>query len=150
MNETPGSTSVARTDTLFDALGGRETLARVHHALYNKLYGHPWLKQFFRDRTQEHQENQQTDFMMRALGGPSVYGGRLPKAAHEHIYITEEVFRLRHELLEQSLKECGVPDDLAKRWLHIDFCFMAAIVKDRPDECRKRFTTDEIIAVDKP
>ena len=151
MTQAPnGPSPVARSDTLFDALGGRPTLERVHHALYNKLYAHPWLQHFFKNVRQEHQENQQTDFMTRALGGPAVFSGRLPRAAHEHLYITEEVFRIRHGMLEDSLKECAVPEELAKRWLYIDYCFMNAIIKESPDECRKRYTMDEIIVVAKP
>ena len=143
-------TPVERQDTLFDALGGRPTLERVHRALYDRLYAHPWLGQFFGHVRRQHQENQQTDFMTRALGGPAIYSGRLPRAAHEHLFITEEIFRIRHGMLEEALAECKVPEDLAKRWLYVDFCFMGALVKESVDECKKRFTMDEIIVAKKP
>ena len=146
----PPQISVEPDDTLYDRLGGRETLERVHKALYDKLYAHPWLKHFFQGKDQKHQENQQTEFMMRSMGGPKVFGGRLPRAAHEHLFITEEVFDLRHKILCETLDECGIPVELARRWAYIDWCFKEAVVKAGVDECRKRFTTDEIIVVEKP
>ena len=39
-----------------------------------------------------------------------------------HMYITEEIFNLRSQILRDS-KEAGVPDELAERWLAIDNAF---------------------------
>jgi len=40
------------TDSLFDALGGYETLQRVHKIFYDKVYTHPWLGAFFKGHDQ--------------------------------------------------------------------------------------------------
>ena len=34
-------------DNFFEEIGGYACLERVHNLLYEKLYGHPWLKGFF-------------------------------------------------------------------------------------------------------
>ena len=136
--------------TLLDALGGRPILERVHKLFYDKLYEHPWLKQFFHDIEQELVENQQTDFMVSNMGGGKIYHGRFPKPAHSHMYITEELFDLRNRILADSIRECGVSDELAERWLKIDRAFKHSLVKQNPGECKGRFVTDDLKIYDKP
>jgi len=137
-------------ESLFSQLGGRPVLERVHKLFYDKLYEHPWLKHFFRDVDQKLIEDQQTDFMTSNMGGGKIYSGGFPKPAHKHMYITEELFDLRHRVLEECIREAGVADDLAQRWLKIDRAFKQSIVKTDSSECEKRFTTDELLIVPKP
>lgn len=136
--------------SVYELLGGRETLEKVHKTFYDKLYEDPWMKQFFSEIDQTHIENQQTDFMSMALGGPKVYMGALPIAAHKRIFIPEELFELRHNYLKESLKENHVPDHLAEKWLGIDRAFKKALVKSSVSECEKRFFTDEIVIHQNP
>lgn len=141
---------MSNENTLFEAVGGRPCIARVHGIFYDKIYAHPWLSGFFVDRDQGLQERQQTDFMTRAMGGGPVYHGKAPAAAHSHMYITEEIFELRASLLRESLREAGVPDDLAERWLAIDATFKDAVVKRSVADCKGRYRTDELIVVPRP
>ena len=50
--------------------------------------------------------------------------------AHRQMYITEELFDLRHQILKESLREVRVPEELARRWLKIDYAFKRKVVKD--------------------
>ncbi|MFQ5450983.1 MAG: group 1 truncated hemoglobin [Nitrospinaceae bacterium] len=136
--------------TLFELIGGRPTLERAHKLFYDKVYDHPWLKGFFSGVDQKTIENQQTDFMTSNMGGGKIYSGALPENAHRHLFIDNELFNLRHSLLRESIRECGVPDNLAERWLRIDEAFRKSLVKKDPAQCEKRFFTDEIIIVPKP
>ncbi len=136
--------------TLFENVGGRSTLERVHKVFYDKLYDHPWLKQFFSEIDQKTIENQQTDFMVSNMGGGKIYSGALPKSGHKHLFITAEMFDLRGEILKESLDECGVPADLAERWLRIDDAFRKSIVKEDASQCEKRYFTDAIKIFPKP
>ncbi|VAX28816.1 hypothetical protein MNBD_NITROSPINAE05-268 [hydrothermal vent metagenome] len=137
-------------NTLFENVGGRPVLERVHKVFYDKLYEHPWLKQFFTHIEQKTIEDQQTDFMVSNMGGGKIYSGALPKNGHKHMFITAEMFDLRGEILKESLAECGVPEDLAERWLRIDNAFRKSIVKEDPSQCEKRYFTDEILNYPKP
>ena len=137
-------------ETLFDRVGGRPVLQRVHKVFYDKIYAHPWLKQFFADIDQKTIEDQQTDFMISNMGGGKIYSGALPKNAHRHMFVSHELFDLRQVLLRESLLESGVPEDLAERWLRIDEAFRKSIVKDDPSQCEKRFFTDAIKNFPKP
>lgn len=116
--------------TLFDAVGGLSVLQRVYKIFYDKVYAHPWLGQFFEGHSQEAIENRQTSFMAEKMGGTVEYMGKHPQMAHRHMYITAELFELRRQLLEDSLREAGVSDELSERWLRIDSAFMKNIVKD--------------------
>ena len=133
-------------ETLYDRLGGRGCLERVHKRLYDRIFAHPTLSAFFAGKEQLFQEKQQTDFMADRLGGPRLYRGRLPNGAHQHLFITDEHFELRHAILAESLDQCGVDAELRDRWLAIDRKFKDHLVKKTIGDCEKRFTTDHIIA----
>ena len=139
------------TMTFLDEVGGKECVARVHKLLYSKLLAHPWLKGFFVGLERWHLEDQQTDFMIDLFGlTPQCYQGRFPMNAHQHIFITEEVFMIRHELLGLSISEAGVSDEHKARWLEFDMGMKAAIVKESIDDCEGRYRTEKIIVVPKP
>jgi hemoglobin len=115
--------------TLYDAVGGLPTLQKVHRIFYDKVYADAWLGRFFADHDQKAIENRQTQFMGEKMGGPDPYPGKEIGMVHETMYITQELYELRHALLDASLKEAGVPDKLRERWLRIDNAFMQRIVK---------------------
>ena len=138
------------TDNLLEAIGGRPTLEKVHKLFYDKLYEHPCLKEFFKEVPQETIENQQTDFMVSNMGGGKIYSGALPKNGHKHMFITEELFELRSKILRESILACGVAEDLAERWVKIDYAFKHSLVKKNISECEKRFFTDEVLNFPKP
>jgi hemoglobin len=142
--------SDSNNSSLYDQLGGRETLQRVHRIFYDKIYADAWIGQFFKHVDQKVIENQQTDFMAQAMGGPKEYFGAFPIPAHQHMNIGNELFELRHGMLRDSLSEAGVPADLAEKWLKIDVSFRTGIVKKSIDDCKKRFLTDDIQDFPKP
>ena len=117
-------------ESLFEAVGGLPTLQHVHKIFYDKVYAHPWLGKFFDGHNQEAIENRQTSFMAEKMGGDVEYWGKEPYITHRAMYITEELFDLRTELLHESLLEAGVPNELCERWIKIDNAFKRKIVKD--------------------
>jgi len=137
-------------NTLFDKLGGLPCIELVHRLFYDRMYAHPWLKDFLHGRTREFQESQQTNFMAGLFGGPQTFRGRFPRGAHQHLFITEEVFEIRAEMLESALIEAKVPEDLRARWLRYDASLKNAVVKTDVSECEPRYPNDPIIVVEKP
>ncbi|MEJ2653063.1 MAG: group 1 truncated hemoglobin [Gammaproteobacteria bacterium] len=118
-----------RKEKLLDAVGGLPTLDKVHKIFYDKIYAHPWIGQFFIGHNQSSIEKRQTRFMAVKMGADIPYLGKEMKMAHRQMFITEEVFELRSQLLREALEEAGVPMALAKRWLKIDSAFGCQIVK---------------------
>jgi hemoglobin len=137
-------------NSLYELVGGDPVIRTVQKIFYDKLFVHPWLKDFFRDIKQEVLEGQQTDFMAHAMGGPDRYCGKFPVAAHVHMYITEEVFELRHSLLKDSLREARIPDALAARWLKIDYAFKGRLCKKGVGDCVGRYKNEPILIVPRP
>ncbi len=137
--------------TLFDAVGGEATLARVHKIFYDKIYAHPWLQQFFAGHDQAAIEGRQTGFMGEKMGGPPYLGKPLPQV-HENMYISPELYALRHRLLADSLKEAGITGELAERWLRIDNAFRRQISKDSIEAFYRdyRFSYKRRIIIPKP
>lgn len=130
---------------LFERIGGRATLEKVHKIFYDKVYGDPWLGKFFAAIDQKHIESQQTDFMSMLFGGPKSYSGRMPIDAHEHIMISEELFASRTALLRQSLVEAGLGPVETDDWLRIDTAFKNVLIKRSAAACKKRFFSDDIL-----
>lgn len=136
--------------SLFERLGGLLKLRQVHRIFYDKVFAHPWLGLYFANNRQEALESQQTDFMAQIMGGPARYSGRRPASAHEHLLVSDELFDLRSALLGESIAQAGVPAELAHEWLTLDDAFRRRITKAGIEECKKRWTTDSIIAHERP
>jgi len=136
--------------TLFNRIGGLTTLQKVHKIFYDKVYSHEWLKLYFTDKPQTLLEDQQTDFMAQLIGGPKKYAGKTPKMAHQHIHITDDLFELRQQILDQSLREYGLADGLRKEWLMADAALKKAITKKSVDECKQSYPTQAILDFPKP
>lgn len=131
--------------TLFNRLGGKATLVKVHKIFYDKAYAHPWLSKYFTDKPQEVLENQQTDFMVQLMGGPKAYGGKSPKSAHQHMVISDELFELRSDMLSDSIKEAGIRDDLRVEWLDADRSLKRALVKTSESDCIQAYPNQPIL-----
>ena len=131
--------------TLYERLGGKHTYNKVHKIFYDKAYADPWLSQYFTDKPQELLESQQTDFMIQVMGGPKGYSGKVPKSAHQHMFITDELYVHRAKLLSDSIKEAGISDDLRTEWIAADATFQRALVKISEDECIRSYPTQPIL-----
>lgn len=137
--------------SLYDAVGGLLTLQKVHKIFYDKVYAHEWLKQFFEGFNQQIIEDKQTSFMGEKMGGPR-YLGKPIKQVHENMYISSELFELRHQLLEESLREAGVDPELMERWLRIDNAFMKQVHKPSMESFYRdyKFPYKQRIIIPKP
>ena len=125
-------------------------IRRVNERFYELVFEHPWLSRFFEGVDQEHITSQQTDFMTGAFGGPRNFSGRPPSHAHPHLFITDEVFDLRRDLLTRALAETQAPEELREAWLRVDEAFRAAIVKGSVSECSGRWRNDRIVVAPDP
>ncbi len=117
-------------NSLFETIGGIETLRRVHRVFYDKVYAHPWLGLYFQGIRQDLIEEKQTRFMAEKMGARDIrYIGHAPALAHRRMYIDDALFDLRQRLLRESLEECEVEAKCIERWLAIDGAFRRQIVK---------------------
>lgn len=134
----------------FESMGGTQILEKISKLFYDKIYEDPWLKLYFANVPQEHIEKQQVAFMQAALGGENLYCGQTPPAAHKHMNITDELYQARQKLLYASFNEANAKDSLVQKWLRIDDAFFNRIVKRSPDDCERRYKTDNILNFPNP
>lgn len=119
---------------------------RISHEFYELVYQDEWFKKLFINVKQEFITSQQADFMIGSLGGPKNYGGRPPQDAHPHIWISEEIWKFREDLLIKAFNKVGAPQELLDAWLRVDEAFKSSIVnKGGPEECYGRYKIDPII-----
>lgn len=135
---------------LFDRLENKNIIKQINEIFYEKIYGHPWISLYFKNVEKKFIVQQQTDFIVGALGGPKKYSGRFPSNAHPHMMITHELYDLRESLLIEAFKEINAPNELQEAWLKIDESFRSSIVKESESELEKRYFTDEILNFEKP
>mgnify|MGYP000001357606 CR=1 FL=1 len=134
----------------FESMGGRKMLIEINKVFYDKVYDHPWLKQYFQAIPQQHIEDQQIDFMQKVLGGKNVYVGKTPPATHNHMFIPDELFDVRKKLLIEAFEECNTAAELTDKWLTLDESFRRLITNKSSLECKSRFKTDPILSFPKP
>lgn len=134
----------------FERLGGRGILLAYSKNFYDKVYAHPWISKYFEGIDQTTIELQQVDFLQGALGGEKMYCGKMPIAAHLHMNISEELFKLRHQLVLEALHEVKASEELIEKIIKIDASFKKGIVKASRADCVKRFPTQEILDFPNP
>ncbi|NOQ14033.1 MAG: hypothetical protein GQ583_06070 [Methyloprofundus sp.] len=134
---------VARTDhdatgydnDLLADVGGVQGVLKVHQRFYDVIFEEPWIGQFFYGKSKEALVSKQTKFMVAAFGGENLYTGDTPAFMHMHMFVTEEMIRLRQKVLRQAILDEGCSDSVADRWLKVDDSFTESIVKTSVDEC---------------
>jgi len=131
--------------SLFERLGGRITLDKVHKDFYDYLYEDPVLSFYFKHVEQDFIEKTQSDFMGVRFGGPPEYRGLGVKDAHSYMFIKPEHLELRQVFLKKALVKNGVAEDLMEEWLKIDHAFWQQIEKKDLSDCKKRYTTQEFL-----
>lgn len=77
--------------------------------------------------------SQQTKFLCKAFGGPNNYIGKSPGSAHKHLPILPGHFDRRIQILEQTLTEFNVPENLKQKWIQIENSFRTKILKGSHD-----------------
>jgi truncated hemoglobin YjbI len=121
-------------------------VTEVTTEFYELVYQDPWFKNIFRNIKQEVITSQQIEFMIQSLGGPKMYCGRSPKDAHPQVWVNEEIWQYREDLLVKAFDKLKAPDELKVAWLKIDEAFKGVIInKAGPEECSLRDKADEII-----
>lgn len=142
--------AVDRKLQMFEEMGGRAAIEKVTDAFYDRVYADPWLSQFFDGIPRTHIQSQQNDFMQAALGGPSSYSGKTPPSAHQHIYITEEMFEARQAHLKSAFSKCHTSERMVEMWLTIEDAFRGRLIKDSISDCVERYSTEGIRSFPKP
>lgn len=101
---------MAADSTLYDRLGGQETIDAVVDEFYDRVLADPELEPYFQGTDTDALRRHQKEFVAHVAGGPVEYSGENMRAAHAHLDITGEAFDRVAEHLDASLQACGVDE----------------------------------------
>jgi hypothetical protein len=123
-----------------------EYVTKAVNEFYELCYKDPWFKKIFRNIEQELISTQQIDFMVQSFGGSLMFSGRIPKDAHPHVWIDEDIWAYREKFLIEAFQKTNIPEELKVQWLRIDEAFKKVVMNTAgPEQCKGRYKTDEII-----
>ncbi|WP_028775478.1 group I truncated hemoglobin [Shimazuella kribbensis] len=99
------------TQSLFEELGGKETIALVVDRFYEKMLTDEELKHFFDFTDMKKQRAHLTAFVSFAIGSQEAYKGKSMKEAHAHLHIQTKHFEKTAGHLVATLQELNVPQE---------------------------------------
>lgn len=105
-----GATMESQT-TLFDRIGGAETISSLVDSFYQKVLADTELSNHFKNASMDKLLAMQKEFFSAATGGPLTYSGRPLRDVHRHMTISKREFGRFTEHLLDTLKEVGVAED---------------------------------------
>jgi hemoglobin len=114
--------------TLYDLAGGDTKVRAILTSLYDRLFEDRMVGFLFDGKDKERIVELQTAFTCSFLGGPQRYEGKPLPEAHASLPLLPGHFDRRHWLLEQVLREHGVPEAVRLAWLRIDEALRSSVL----------------------
>jgi hemoglobin len=100
-----------RRISLYEQIGGAETIDRLVHAFYPRVYAHPLLRPLFPDGVDEIRAKQYL-FLSQFTGGPTLYTDRYGfgsmRVIHERFPITPERAEAWLDCMREAMDEIGM------------------------------------------
>jgi hemoglobin len=81
-----------KQQTLFERVGGEQTIKELIHEFYDRVVADPELKPFFKNTSMGKLRRMQREFFSAALDGPITYSGRPLSYVHHGRGITKHHF----------------------------------------------------------
>jgi len=105
---------VQKPRTLFDRLGGDESIVSIVNLLYDKINGDDRLARFFNHVNRRHLQSKQKMFLTMIFGGPSDYDGqgicKIHRPLVENMGLSEFHFDIFVSLLQSTLQELRISE----------------------------------------
>ncbi len=115
--------------TLFDEIGGKETVEKASAILYVNILRDERINGFFKNIDIEKQKRKMSSFLTNIFGGPSLYLGKTMRKAHEKVVengLNDDHVDAMMECVSATLKELAIEDTLINK-------VMAKIEEHRKD-----------------
>jgi hemoglobin len=126
---------VSGSSSLYERLGGQVALQGIVEDFVGRVTGDMMIGFFFRAVDHARLTELEVQFAAAHLGGPSKYEGRPLSVAHSPHRIMGGQFNRRLRILDQTLRDHGVEEDIRAAWLHHNEQLRSQITRDRADEC---------------
>lgn len=125
----------AEEHSAFARMGGEPALRRVIDEFVDRVVRDTMIGFFFRGVDLDRLKRFEYEFAAAHLGGPTRYSGRALGQAHGPHPILGGQFNRRLKILENTLHDLGVPDDIRQDWLAHNARLRSVITRDAGDEC---------------
>ena len=99
-------------ESLFQRIGGIDTLNAAVEIFYKKVMGDNSLNHFFAKTNMARQKAKMKVFLTYAFGGAPDYSGKSIRHVHQHLKLTDKHFNSVMKHLRSTLEEINAPDDL--------------------------------------
>jgi hemoglobin len=106
-----------KLNTLFEEIGGTETIQKLVDTFYPKVYGDPDLAPLFEGDIEEIKRKQRM-FLTQFLGGPTLYSNEFGPPAMRHRHMPFEITPTRAKAwlrcMKEAFDEIGLTGDIAE------------------------------------
>ena len=114
---------------LYLKIGGEPGLEKILKSFYRKMSNDVMLGFFFSGKNTDEIAIKQKFFLMKAMGASTSYSGKPPATAHEAMPpILAGHFDRRLRLLEETLREYGLPLEDIRTWVEFESAFRSGVV----------------------
>jgi hemoglobin len=106
------------SQSLYEQLGGQAAVDAVVDIFYRKVLTDDRVSRFFEDVDMDQQIAKQKAFLTMVFGGPVAYTGSDMRTGHAHLLqrgLNDSHVSVVIELLGESLREAGVPEELIQQ-----------------------------------
>ncbi|MFO0749170.1 MAG: group 1 truncated hemoglobin [Myxococcota bacterium] len=116
-----GSDAARAAPSDFERIGGEAKVRAIVDDFVGRVLGDFMIGYMFKHASASRLRELEYRFSAEHLGADVRYTGRTMREAHRRIAISSGHFGRRTKLLEETLVEHGVPDDIRARWIaHVE------------------------------
>ncbi len=116
--------------SLYDEIGPQK-IRRIVEVFYERCLVDPMLAHFFWNSDHSQLVEMQLGFVSGLLGGPKTYEGRPLTQVHESLRIRPPHFLRRQRILQETMIEEGLAQDMATAWLELETRLRPLILHDQ-------------------
>lgn len=127
--------------SLFEKLGGEPALRRVIDRFVDRIFDDVMIGYLFRRASRARVKQKEYEHAAEHLGGPVAYTGRPIDAVHRPHQIRGGQFMRRVRILEETLVELDVPEEVRKHWLEHTLSLQHLVTNDAGGVCDPSIAT---------
>ncbi|XOV79735.1 MAG: group 1 truncated hemoglobin [Aestuariibacter sp.] len=101
-------TSMQSSETLYEDIGGRDTLVRVYISAVKRIYSDPRINHYFKGVPAKVLAKHLADQTCELIGGPCQYTGRSMLDSHKGMGITDADMFVLVEHVQRAIREVGL------------------------------------------
>ncbi|TDF42253.1 group 1 truncated hemoglobin [Alteromonadaceae bacterium M269] len=109
--------SATPKQSLYDEIGGRETLDHAMRLAVNRIYNDAQIGHFFKGVPKRHIHKELTDQFCNLIGGPCEYTGKTMVESHKDLNITDSDFYILVEYVQGAMRDVGITYEQENRIL---------------------------------